>query len=59
MNIGTIWLHLLDHWKNGSEKNKSLRGLVLVENRMDGKGEKRGGAQKNQRRKDSMEHDAP
>jgi hypothetical protein len=52
----------MDHWKNGSEKNTSLRDLVLeeaVENQMDGKGEKLEGTQKNRRRKDSMKHYTP
>jgi hypothetical protein len=36
----------MDHWENGSEKNRNLRDLVLeedVENQMDGIGEKRRG----------------
>jgi hypothetical protein len=42
--------------------NRSLRDMVLeegVENQMDGKGEKRGGIQKNRRRKDFVEHHTP
>jgi hypothetical protein len=49
----------MDHWKNGSEKNRGIRDLVLkedVENQMEGKGEKRGSIQRNRRRNDSMEH---
>jgi hypothetical protein len=52
----------VDLWKNGSEKNRSLRDMVLeedVEKQMDGKGEERRGIQKNRRRKDSMEHHTP
>jgi hypothetical protein len=43
----------MGHWKNGSEKNRSLRDLVLeedVENQMVGKGEKRLSARKNRKK---------
>jgi hypothetical protein len=49
----------MDHWKNGLEKNRSLRDLVLkedVENQLDKIGEKRGGIQRIRGEKDSTEH---
>jgi hypothetical protein len=59
--VWAVALYQSEAWtigKNGSEKNRSLRDLVLeedAENQMDGKGKKRGGIQKNRRKKDSME----
>jgi hypothetical protein len=50
MGSGHLRIRSMDYWKNVSEKNGSLRDIMLkedFENQMDGKGEKQGGMQEN------------